>query len=410
MNKTRIRTILKDLDHVRTGGSAQELHAAEYLERACRSLGADTRIEPFEVPMAEMRHARLTVAGKEIPCEGYLCCGSASVEAPLVYLPGTDPVSLTRIRGSVVLLDTGVSYWVFRDLIAGGAAGFITYDGNVRYADRDIDRKELRSFVACGEKLPGVNINAKDALFLVKNRGKTVRLEVEQREFTGLSRNVVAELPGTSDEWIALSAHYDSTSLSRGAYDNLSGCIGLLEILEAMKKDAPHRYGLRFVFCGSEERGLLGSKAYTAAHAEELGKIALNINLDMIGTYMGKFIAVVSAEDALVSYIRYTAAELGWGLEARQGVYSSDSTPFADKGVPAVSFARIAPQDQATIHNRYDTVPTLSSISPDFEDGGFLAAFTRRMADAAVCPVKREIPEKVGGELDVYLNRKRKND
>ena len=314
MNKTRIRTILKDLDHVRTGGSAQELHAAEYLERACRSLGADTRIEPFEVPMAEMRHARLTVAGKEIPCEGYLCCGSASVEAPLVYLPGTDPVSLTKIRGSVVLLDTGVSYWVFRDLIAGGAAGFITYDGNVRYADRDIDRKELRSFVACGEKLPGVNINAKDALFLVKNRGKTVRLEVEQREFTGLSRNVVAELPGTSDEWIALSAHYDSTSLSRGAYDNLSGCIGLLEILEAMKKDAPHRYGLRFVFCGSEERGLLGSKAYTAAHEEELGKIALNINLDMIGTHMGKFIAVVSAEDALVSYIRYTAAELGWGL------------------------------------------------------------------------------------------------
>ena len=43
MNKTQIRTILKDLDHVRTGGSAQELHAAEYLERACRSLGADTR-------------------------------------------------------------------------------------------------------------------------------------------------------------------------------------------------------------------------------------------------------------------------------------------------------------------------------------------------------------------------------
>ena len=409
MNKTRIRTILKDLGHVRTGGSAEELYAAEYLERECRSLGADTRIEPFEVPMAEMRSARLTVDGKEIACEGYLCCGSASVEAPLVYLPGTDPVSLTRIRGSVVLLDTGVSYWVFRDLIAGGAAGFITYDGNVRYADRDIDRKELRAYVACGEKLPGVNINAKDALFLVKNQGKTVRMEVEQREFTGQSRNMIAEIPGASDEWIALSAHYDSTSLSRGAYDNLSGCIGLLEILEAMKKGAPHRYGLRFVFCGSEERGLLGSKAYTAAHEDELGKIALNINLDMIGTHMGKFIAVVSAEDALVSYIRYTAAELGWGIEARRGVYSSDSTPFADKGVPAVSFARIAPQNQATIHNRYDTAALLSEEML-LRDGEFLTAFTHRMADAAVCPVKREIPEKVRGELDVYLNRKRKDD
>ena len=409
MNRTQIRTILKDLDHVRTGGSLEELRAAEYLSEICRSLGAETRIEPFEVPMAEMRHARLSVDGKEIPCEGYLCCGSAAVEAPLVYLPGTDPVSLRKIAGSVVLLDTGVSYWVFRDLIAGGAAGFITYDGNVRYADRDIDRKELRAYVACGEKLPGVNINAKDALFLVKNQGKTVRLEIEQREYAGESRNVIAEIPGTSDEWTALSAHYDSTSLSRGAYDNLSGCIGLLEILEAMKKDAPHRYGLRFLFCGSEERGLLGSKAYTAAHEDELGKIALNINLDMIGTYMGKFIAVVSAEDALVSYIRYTAAELGWGVEARRGVYSSDSTPFADKGVPAVSFARIAPQNQATIHNRYDTAALLSEEML-LRDGEFLAAFTRRMADAAVCPVKREIPEKVRGELDVYLNRKRKDD
>ena len=35
-----------------------------------------------------------------------------------------------------------------------------------------------------------------------------------------------------------------------------------------------------------EERGLLGSKAYVRDHEEELDKIVLNINLDMIGTYM----------------------------------------------------------------------------------------------------------------------------
>ena len=32
-----------------------------------------------------------------------------------------------------------------------------------------------------------------------------------------------------------------------------------------------------------EERGLLGSKAYVRDHEEELDKIVLNINLDMIG-------------------------------------------------------------------------------------------------------------------------------
>ena len=58
-------------------------------------------------------------------------------------------------------------------------------------------------------------------------------------------------------------------------------------------------YGLRFVFCGSEERGLLGSKAYVRDHEKELRQTVLNINLDMIGTYMGKFIAGVSAEEKL---------------------------------------------------------------------------------------------------------------
>lgn len=57
---------------------------------------------------------------------------------------------------------------------------------------------------------------------------KTIRLEVEQREYDGESHNVIAELPGKKEEWIVLTAHYDTTSLSHGAYDNMSGCAGLL--------------------------------------------------------------------------------------------------------------------------------------------------------------------------------------
>ena len=67
----------------------------------------------------------------------------------------------------------------------------------------------------------------------------------------------------------------------------MSGCAGLLGIMEQMKGKELN-YGLRFVFCGSEERGLLGAKAYVRDHEKELRQIVLNINLDMIGTYMGK--------------------------------------------------------------------------------------------------------------------------
>ena len=406
MNAKKIRQILKDTDFIHTGGSAEELKVAEYLKGLCEELGAKAWIESFPIEMADIEEAVLTVDGKEIPCRGYKLSGNAELEAELVYLPGTDPTSLTMAKGKIVLMDGGARYWVYQDLYKAGAAGFITYDGNVRYADSDIDQRELRSFVSEGKIIPGVNINAKEAFKLVKSGAKRAKIVLKQKEYEGESRNVVAELPGTSDEWIVLTAHYDTVPLSRGSYDNMSGCIGILGVLEALS-GKEHRCGIRLVFCGSEERGLRGSKAYTAAHEAELEKIVLNVNLDMIGTYMGKFIACVSAEDALVSYLRYFGAEKGWGIEPRQGVYSSDSTPFADKGVPALSFARLAPQNQATIHNRYDTPEGLSAEQIK-NDTDFIASFAARMADSAVCPVKREIPEKVKKELDEYLNRKRK--
>jgi hypothetical protein len=69
------------------------------------------------------------------------------------------------------------------------------------------------------------------------------------------------------------------------------------------------------------------------------------------------------------------AAELGFGCHTYQDVYSSDSTPFADKGIPAVSFARWAPNNTATIHNSYDT-PAVMSASQTAEDIDFIVALT----------------------------------
>ena len=409
MKRESIRAILEETDYIRTSGSKEEKKAAEYLKAQCEERGIPAEIEAFDVETAEIHAASLTADGKEIPCKGYKLCGSGSVEAPLCYLPNTDPASIAGAKGKIVMLDTGITYWLYQDLLDAGAAGFITYDGDVHYRDRDIDQKMLRPHVSKGRKVPCVNINAKDAFELIKSAPETVTILIEQTESVTTSQNVIAEIIGKTDEWIAVTAHYDSTPLSHGAYDNMSGCIGLLGIMEALKEKAPLRYGLRFIFCGSEEVGLLGSKAYTTAHEAELGSIALNINLDMIGTYMGRFIARVSAEEKLVHYLEYQSALTGWGMNARQDIYSSDSTPFADHGVPALSFARIATKNQATIHTRYDTKELMSEaqMSADID---FITEFTYRMADAAKCPVSREIPEAVQTKLDEYLLRKRKKE
>ena len=406
MNQKEIRRILKDTDYIHTSGTAEELRAAEYLRARCEVLGAKAWLESFPVVMSDMHEAHLYADGKEIPCEGFRCCGNWDTEAEFFYMPHADEVSFSQCRGKIVLLDSGVSHFLYKDLWDNGAEGVITYDGSVLYADRDIDSRELRESVACGHLLPGVNINAKDAFALVKNGTKRIRITINETVYPGESRNVVAELPGESDEWIILSAHYDTKPLSRGSYDNMSGCIGLLSVLEALRGEKL-RYGLRFLFCGSEERGLLGSKAYTEQHESELDKVVLNVNLDMIGSVMGGFLACCSTDEAFISYLRGLCRESGWSTEIRQGVYSSDSTPFADKGVPALSFARLATSSQAAIHTRYDT-PAILSPAQLQKDSEFITLFTRRMATAALCPVNRVIPQKVRDELDVYLFRKRK--
>lgn len=403
-----LNSIFENTDFVHTSGTKEELQVAYYLKEQCEKMGVTANLESFRVSMSTIKKANLLADGQEIPCKAFKGCGSGIVEGELYYMPGTDPVSIAGTADKIVLLDTSnVSFFTYQDLIKAGAKAILFRYGNAHYPNEDIDQRELReNVVGKNPKILCAMINVHQAVELVKNEVKAIRLEVEQDEYDGESHNVIAELPGKREEWIVLSAHYDSTSLSHGAYDNMSGCAGLLGIMEKLK-DKELNYGLRFLFCGSEECGLLGSKAYVRDHEEELEHIVLNLNLDMIGTYMGQFIACVSAEDKLVHYISYMSAETGFPINAKMGVYSSDSTPFADKGVPALSFARIAHTVVAPIHCRYDLKEVLSMKQLQ-KDIDFLADFTERFAKAVVCPVSRQIPEKVKEELDEYLFRKRK--
>ena len=405
MNTTQINQIFADTAYVRMGGRPEELKCANYLKDKCAEMGLEAHLEEFEVDLADIETAELIVDGKAIPCKGYFCCGSGEVTAPLYYMPHDDAYSLEGVKGKIVLNDGGMGYWKYQDLLEKGAVGFITYDGNANYVDEDMDQKELRSYVSKGNKILGVNINAKQAIELVKNDAKEATIRIKQNVYKGTSNNVVLDLPGEREEVIVFTAHYDSTSLSQGAYDNMSGSIGLLGIAEKFAKE-PHRYGMRFIWCGSEERGLLGSKAYVAAHEEELSKIQFVINLDMIGCIMGHFIACCTCEEKLVHYLQYFGAVEGFGIKPYQDVYSSDSTPFADKGIPAVSFARVAPGNTATIHNSYDTAKVMSAEQM-IRDIDFINSFTARMVNAGKCPVSKEMPENMKEKLDIYLTRKR---
>ena len=182
MNIQKINQIFADTAYVRMGGSAEELKCAEYLAGLCAEFGGKAEIQSFPVGMAKIKEARLYADGVEIPCKGYLIAGNAEIEAPFYYLANTDAYSLSLCKGKIVMIDGYMGYWRYQDILNAGAVGFITYDGHVNYLDCDIDQRELRPHVAKGNKLPGVNINAKDAVRLVEKDTKTVKIVLQQDE------------------------------------------------------------------------------------------------------------------------------------------------------------------------------------------------------------------------------------
>lgn len=396
MDQKTVQTLLKETAYVRTGGSKEEHRCAKYI-----AAQAGGRLESFSVPCYTVLHARLTVDGREIPCKGYFNTCSGMVKGELVYLPRVDKITLKECKDKLVLLDGPIGAPSYRRLVEHGALGIVSANGDALQPHRDIDQKEVRGLKDDEPRIPGVLINTKDAVALA--HGGQAVLELEHQSEMGESLNVLLDLPGERSEWIVFSAHYDSTALSCGAYDNMSGCIVQLAIAEQLKKKKL-RCGVRFLWCGSEERGLLGSKAYCAAHAEELGSWRLNINLDMLGSPLGGLVGFSTADEKTRDYLADFAATQGVSMETRLGLRSSDSNSFADVGVPAVSFARYAPSNSSTVHNRYDSAETVDADRL-MEDIAFIGAFAETLAMAEEYPLDRCIGPKVREELDRYFKK-----
>lgn len=141
----------------------------------------------------------------------------------------------------------------------------------------------------------------------------------------GLTRNVVAVVPGTSPalrgQVVVVGAHYDHLGLGgagsldtdstravhNGADDNASGTAALLEIGRRLAKRAPARTIVLVAF-SAEELGVLGSTYYAQnAVPAPADSIFAMINLDMVGRLRDDRLLALGAE---------TARELGGLLDS----------------------------------------------------------------------------------------------
>lgn len=406
MNINKEYELLNRLYFERLGGTEEELKACEMIADELKALGLDSRIEAFDVVRNTVQKVKFEVTEpyhKVYEATAYMgCVNTEGLSAELAYFESDTAVSRENVKGKIALVNGYLGMKTFKALCEAHAVGFITYNGDVDQEENDLDPRELRKTVQEFGNIPGVNIRIHDAMELIENQASHVNIVIEQTMQDKQSHNLICDIKGESDDWIVCTAHYDSVPNSRGAYDNATGSVCLYSIAEELK-DKPLKHNVRLIWCGSEERGLLGSKAYVKDHKDELEQIKLVVNVDMIGSILGKRIAVSTADMSLVNYIDYYAKMVGYPLESSQGVYSSDSTPFADAGVPAISFARDS-GNAARIHCRFDVMEHLSKKMLE-EDTEFILKFVEAMANAYVIPVVREMPDNMKEELDKYLGR-----
>lgn len=95
--------------------------------------------------------------------------------------------------------------------------------------------------------------------------------------------NTIAEIKGTEkpDEYVILSAHFDSWDGGTGATDNGTGTLVMMEAMRILKKMYPNPKRTILVgHWGSEEQGLNGSGAFVQDHPEIVKNIQVVFNQD----------------------------------------------------------------------------------------------------------------------------------
>jgi len=225
--------------------------------------------------------------------------------------------------------------------------------------------------------------------------GVRLRANLVVESFQYPSVNVVARVPGSdpalATEHVLFSAHQDhdgvrytvdGDSIWNGADDNATTSVALLAIGRAFVA-RPGRRSALFIWHGSEERGLMGSRWYVKNPTVPLQSIVAALNGDMMGRNHPDTAALLGAvpphrnserlvEIALEANRRVAGftVDHSWDdPEHREGwYYRSDHLPYARSGVPALFFTTLLHPDY---HTPFD--------NPDRIDVAKLTSMTRWM-------------------------------
>ena len=214
-------------------------------------------------------------------------------------------------------------------------------------------------FQAAGKSLADVqnqiNTSSKPASFsFPENLRASLNVNIESTRAT--VNNVLAYLPGRTDEYIIIGAHYDHLGrgnfdslapseigqIHPGADDNASGTAGLLELARLLApQKGQFQRGILFSAFAGEELGLLGSAEWVKAPTLPLDKAVAMLNMDMIGRIREDkvYVGGVGTGSSFKMLLEDAQSKSGLKLEYSAGGYAaSDHTSFVSKHIPVLFF------------------------------------------------------------------------
>jgi carboxypeptidase Q len=377
----------------RVTGSAEDARAADWATGRLRDAGLqDVHRETWTLPGGWRRgfaRAELVVpVRRDLPVTSYGWAGSTprgGVIAPLVRVNGAEiereiATASSTWTGRVLLVstpagsdglvafaqlqhlvdaayDAGALAMIRRDPRPGGLhTGPVAYDGKVVPLPvldiGEAEARHLESMAAAGESV-------------------RVRLEVWNEATSKPERtaNVIGELRGRDrpEEVVLIGAHLDSWDLATGAVDDGVGVATLLAVARTLRAlGIQPKRTLRFVLFTGEEQGLLGSRAYVAAHHREMPNIICALALDWgSGPIAG---IPLSGHREMAPVFAALAKRLARLQSIRVGNgYSNftDAYPFTLAGAPGIGLYQDSPDYGRIGHSAEDTLDHVEGAALD---------------------------------------------
>jgi len=210
-------------------------------------------------------------------------------------------------------------------------------------------------FSARTDKIPNVDLNLEDYTMLyrmVENGIKpTVKIISTSTEHGVVPTfNTIAEIKGVEkpNEYVILSAHFDSWDGSQGTTDNGTGTIVMMEAMRILKKFYPNpKRTIMVGHWGSEEQGLNGSRAFVEDYPKIVENTQAVFNQDN-GT--GRVVSIsgqgfLNSYDYLSRWLSAVPQDVTKHIETdfpgMPGSGGTDHASFVAAGVPAFNLSAL---------------------------------------------------------------------